>query len=131
MVDPDVGLVTNVGPAHLENLGSLDGVARAKGELFLAMREEAVAVVNGDDPRVAAYRNLRERTLRGENIFIAEAALIVRRLIESDYKVESIFCTKDHAEEFEGVAGEKTPVRPAFVIRQEPLEILDPDPSFV
>jgi UDP-N-acetylmuramoyl-tripeptide--D-alanyl-D-alanine ligase len=54
LADPDVGLVTNVGPAHLEKLGSLDGVARAKGELFSSMREDAVSVVNGDDPRVAA-----------------------------------------------------------------------------
>ncbi len=52
--DPDVALITNVGPAHLERLGDLDGVARAKGELFLTMRNEAVAVVNMDDPRVAA-----------------------------------------------------------------------------
>jgi UDP-N-acetylmuramoyl-tripeptide--D-alanyl-D-alanine ligase len=51
---PDVALVTNVGPAHLEKLGSLDGVARAKGELFGALCADATAVVNLDDPRVAA-----------------------------------------------------------------------------
>lgn len=54
LADPDVGLVTNVGPAHLEKLGSLEGVARAKEELFLGMRTDTVAVVNRDDPRVAA-----------------------------------------------------------------------------
>jgi UDP-N-acetylmuramoyl-tripeptide--D-alanyl-D-alanine ligase len=51
--DPDVALITNVGPAHLERLGDLDGVAKAKGELFQGMKKEAVAVVNMDDPRVA------------------------------------------------------------------------------
>ncbi|MCP4604050.1 MAG: UDP-N-acetylmuramoyl-tripeptide--D-alanyl-D-alanine ligase [Proteobacteria bacterium] len=52
--DPDVALITNVGPAHLEKLGDLEGVAKAKGELFLGMREEATAVVNLDDHRIAA-----------------------------------------------------------------------------
>jgi tRNA G18 (ribose-2'-O)-methylase SpoU len=63
-----------------------------------------------DDPRVAPYRNLRERTLRGENLFIAEAALIVRRLIESDYAVQSIFATREHAEELEALVGDDIPV---------------------
>ena len=54
ITDPDVGLITNVGPAHLEGLGSVEGVARAKGELFAAMRPDATIVVNTEDPRVAA-----------------------------------------------------------------------------
>ncbi|MFH1090714.1 MAG: UDP-N-acetylmuramoyl-tripeptide--D-alanyl-D-alanine ligase, partial [Pseudomonadota bacterium] len=49
---PDAGLVTNVGPAHLEGLGGITGVARAKGELFQGLDEEAVAVINLDDPQV-------------------------------------------------------------------------------
>ncbi len=61
--DPDVGLVTNVGPAHLEKLGSLEGVGKAKGELFDGMRADTVAVVNLDDPRVAAMALRSERRL--------------------------------------------------------------------
>ena len=49
---PDVALITNVGPAHLEGLGSLSGVARAKGELFAGLTDEALAVVNLDDVMV-------------------------------------------------------------------------------
>lgn len=49
LVQPTVGLVTNAGPAHLEGFGSLDGVARAKGELFRDLPEHATAVVNADD----------------------------------------------------------------------------------
>ncbi|MFU8876843.1 MAG: UDP-N-acetylmuramoyl-tripeptide--D-alanyl-D-alanine ligase [Wenzhouxiangellaceae bacterium] len=48
-VDPDVGMVTNAGPAHLERLGSIEGVARAKGEMFAALGEGDVAVINRDD----------------------------------------------------------------------------------
>lgn len=51
---PDVGVITNVGPAHLEGVGSLDGVARAKGELFAGMPAAGAIAVNMDDPRVAA-----------------------------------------------------------------------------
>ena len=63
-----------------------------------------------NDPRIASYRNLRERTLRGENLFIAEADLVVRRLIESDYAVESIFTTEEHAKELAALADDDTPV---------------------
>lgn len=50
---PDVGVITNVGPAHLEGVGSIDGVARAKGELFAGMPAAGTIAVNMDDPRVA------------------------------------------------------------------------------
>ena len=53
IAEPTVGVVTNVGPAHLENLHGLDGVARAKGELFAALQAGSVAVVNADDEMVA------------------------------------------------------------------------------
>ncbi len=50
---PNIGVVTNVGPAHLKNLQSLDGVVRAKGELFAALKPGGTALVNIDDKRVA------------------------------------------------------------------------------
>jgi UDP-N-acetylmuramoyl-tripeptide--D-alanyl-D-alanine ligase len=49
---PSVRLVTNVGAAHLEGVGDLDGVARAKGELFLGALPGDVCCVNDDDERV-------------------------------------------------------------------------------
>jgi UDP-N-acetylmuramoyl-tripeptide--D-alanyl-D-alanine ligase len=56
IADPDVGLVTNVGPAHIGMLGSLEAIARAKGELFRGLSDAAerrtTAVINLDDDRV-------------------------------------------------------------------------------
>ena len=52
IADPDVGCVSTVHPAHLQGLGSIDGVARAKAELFEQMRPDAIRVVNEDDPRI-------------------------------------------------------------------------------
>lgn len=55
IAEPDVGLVINVGPAHLGELGSLEAIAAAKGELFDTMSPgHAVKVANLDDPRVCA-----------------------------------------------------------------------------
>ncbi len=46
-----------------------------------------------DDPRLAPYRNLRERTLRGQSLFIAEGLLVVERLLRSPWPVESVCVT--------------------------------------
>lgn len=51
---PDVRLIVNVGPAHLQELGGLDGVAREKGALFRTASPGNTVCVNVDDPRVAA-----------------------------------------------------------------------------
>jgi len=56
---PQVGIVLNVGSAHLGEFGSPDGIARAKGELVEALPEEGTAVLNADDPRVLG---MAERT---------------------------------------------------------------------
>ncbi len=47
---PDIGVITNIGPAHLRSFKDLDGVARAKAELLEALPEGGAAVLNADDP---------------------------------------------------------------------------------
>ncbi len=55
---PDVGVVTNIGPAHLQGFISVDGVARAKGELYAALPQSGVAVVNAAEPWVELWEGL-------------------------------------------------------------------------
>ncbi len=46
---PDIGVITNIGPAHLEGLGDIETVARAKGELLENIHPEGTVVLNADD----------------------------------------------------------------------------------
>jgi len=49
---PDIGLITNIGPAHLDGLGSLDAIREEKGDLFQNMAGEGIAIINRDDGEV-------------------------------------------------------------------------------
>jgi UDP-N-acetylmuramoyl-tripeptide--D-alanyl-D-alanine ligase len=51
---PQVGVVLNVAPVHLERLGSLEAIADAKAELVEGLPPDGLTILNGDDPRVVA-----------------------------------------------------------------------------
>ena len=55
---PDVAVELNVLPVHVEHLGSIENVAKAKAELVEGMKEGGTAVLNADDPRVLAMKSL-------------------------------------------------------------------------
>ncbi len=63
-----------------------------------------------DDPRIKPYRNLPDRTLRGESIFLAEGRLLTHRLLDSRYETESLFVTNEFLPEFQAVAPESLPI---------------------
>lgn len=62
---PDYGLITNIGPVHLEALGGMGNVAQAKGELLEAMDASGIAILNGDDPSVRG----QARSFKGEVLY--------------------------------------------------------------
>jgi UDP-N-acetylmuramoyl-tripeptide--D-alanyl-D-alanine ligase len=49
MVNPDVAVITNIGDAHIENMGSRENTLKAKSEIFNGMTGKGMAVLNGDD----------------------------------------------------------------------------------
>jgi UDP-N-acetylmuramoyl-tripeptide--D-alanyl-D-alanine ligase len=53
IADPDIGLITNIGPAHLAGFGSLDVVRKEKSDLFANMSPSGTAVINLDDELIA------------------------------------------------------------------------------
>ena len=60
---PNIGVVTRVASAHTERVGGIEGVARAKSELVMALDASGFAVLNADDERVVAMRSLTEATV--------------------------------------------------------------------
>ena len=58
LVKPRVGVITQCAPAHLEGFGSVDAVARAKGELLEQLEPEGTAVINADDAYADLWREL-------------------------------------------------------------------------
>ena len=65
IAQPQVGIVLNVGSAHVGEFGSRDAIARAKGELPASLPADGVAVLNADDPRVAAMTSTAQKLTFG------------------------------------------------------------------
>lgn len=63
---PDVGLVTNAGPAHLEGFGGIDGVAHGKGELYRSLSTGGCAVINANDRYAPMWREFSTHCRRIE-----------------------------------------------------------------
>lgn len=58
MVNSDVAMITNAGPAHLEGFGGLSGVAIGKGEIFASLKATGTAVINLDDHYASYWQEL-------------------------------------------------------------------------
>jgi tRNA G18 (ribose-2'-O)-methylase SpoU len=78
-----------------------------------------ISVVTIDDPRIAAYLNLRDRTLRGERMFVAEGRLLVERLLASRFEAESLLVTESMTAEFAERLPDGVPI---YVAADELLE---------
>ena len=65
VAEPDIGIVTNVGEVHAELLGSVDNIAKAKGEMAENIKSGGTLILNADDERVAA---MGERAKEGVKI---------------------------------------------------------------
>ncbi len=61
IVQPDVAVITNVVPAHIEGFGSVDAIAQAKSEIYRGIEIEGTAVINADDEFADYWRNICEQ----------------------------------------------------------------------
>jgi UDP-N-acetylmuramoyl-tripeptide--D-alanyl-D-alanine ligase len=78
LVEPTVAVITNAGAAHLEGFGSLEGVAKAKGELIDCLADDGVAVLNADD---RFFDEWRQRAGRRRVVSFGRAATADVRLL--------------------------------------------------
>ncbi len=56
---PDICVITNIGQCHLENLGTRDGILKAKTEIFDFMKEDGSICLNGDDDKLITVKNVK------------------------------------------------------------------------
>ena len=94
---PNIGMITNVGAGHLENFDGISGVARAKGELFIALPSDGVALINADDQEVlrlpvangvrrVLFGTVREADVKAENIAGHNGSVSFDLVIEDEVK---------------------------------------------
>lgn len=81
IASPDIGIVTNVGVAHIGEFGSQDAIAQTKGELIEALPATGTAILNNDDPRVRA---MSKRTKASILTFGMEDADVSATKVELD-----------------------------------------------
>lgn len=74
------------------------------------MNDAVERIESADDPRVAAYRNLKDRPLRREGRFITEGRLLTVRLAESRFPVESVWVAEPFAQELADAVAGRAPV---------------------
>ena len=83
---PSIGIVTNVCEVHMELLGSIENIAKAKAELVTAIPAGGTVILNADDPRVAAMRSSAADGVRVMTYGISAAA---------DVRAEALQCMAD------------------------------------
>src|SRR5207302_11138449 len=94
IAQPEIGVVTNVAPVHLEFFDSLAGIARAKYELIESLPPSGTAVLNADDEYVSQFG----RGFKGKVITYGTAAT-------ADVRAENIHSRAHEGSEFDVVIG--------------------------
>ncbi|NCC66955.1 MAG: UDP-N-acetylmuramoyl-tripeptide--D-alanyl-D-alanine ligase [Clostridia bacterium] len=94
IVHPDMAVYTTIGSAHLEYLGDLDGVLKAKTELLPLMREDGVVFINGDDPYLCKISCLQKICRYGINKNCDVLGENIRLLGTEGMEMEIVSCAR-------------------------------------
>lgn len=69
IAEPDIAVITNIGVSHIENLGSRNGILKAKCEIFDFMNEKGIAVLNADDDKLITLDNKLKNKINWYGIY--------------------------------------------------------------
>lgn len=100
VASPDVGIVTNVGVAHMELFGSLANVKEAKAELVESLGPSGTAIISADDPvvrtfrgrtqaRVLTYGRSRDADVRADNLELSDGGFAHFDIVSEDERVST------------------------------------------
>ena len=100
IAQPTIGVITNVGETHIERLGSIENIARAKQELIDCLTDNSLAVLNGDDPYV---RRMADKS-KARVVFYGEAETCDYRLLSYALDAQSsTFCWREGKRDYQAI----------------------------
>jgi UDP-N-acetylmuramoyl-tripeptide--D-alanyl-D-alanine ligase len=99
MVRPHIAVITTVAPAHLEAFGSLDGIARAKAEIFAGLEAGGTAVLNADHPQIGVLLDEARAVGIANVVTYGEARGADWRIIDIETAADRSLATIEYGDE--------------------------------
>ncbi|WEK05431.1 MAG: UDP-N-acetylmuramoyl-tripeptide--D-alanyl-D-alanine ligase [Candidatus Devosia phytovorans] len=96
LVRPHIAVITTIAAAHFEAFGSLDGIARAKAEIFAGLEPGGTAVLNGDHPQLDVLLDEANAAGVGRVITYGEARGVDWQILSIETAGDSSFATIEH-----------------------------------
>jgi UDP-N-acetylmuramoyl-tripeptide--D-alanyl-D-alanine ligase len=96
LVRPHIAVITTIAPAHLEAFGSLDGIARAKAEIFAGLEPGGTAVLNADHPQLGVLMDESRAAGVTNVVTYGEARGVDWQIIEIETAADRSFATIEH-----------------------------------
>ncbi|UJP04591.1 MAG: UDP-N-acetylmuramoyl-tripeptide--D-alanyl-D-alanine ligase [Nitrosomonas sp.] len=84
LANPSVAVITNAGAAHIEGLGSVESVARAKAEIFAGLDAQGTAIINADDRYASLWRDSAAPR------HVIDFGLRERAMVSADYQADQL-----------------------------------------
>jgi UDP-N-acetylmuramoyl-tripeptide--D-alanyl-D-alanine ligase len=98
MARPDIGVITNIGLCHLENLGTRDGILQAKTEMFDHLQVDGTVILNGDDDKLSTKKEVNGKPVIFYGVGADSAFDIKKDIYATDIENHGLegMCAKIH-----------------------------------